>query len=225
MAGVRDRYNSVFASGTTTERLVFFSDAVFAIAMTLLVVDLTVPDGGTGTAWDVIVSQQQDLFAYALSFAIIGLNWMGHHRKFRVIKAHDGPLMSIDLLLLFFVAFLPFPTRLLSDYAGEPAAVVLYAGVVGIVGVLQFAIWSYAWHKGFVDNTIDKALYRYVGRNQLLTPVVFGLSIPVALLISGEAAMYFWFATIPVSFVLRLWDARRPSGDRDEASRSPDSAS
>ncbi len=219
---VRDRYDKVFASGTTTERLVFFSDAVFAIAMTLLVIDLKVPVPGTQTPWEIITSQQDDLFAYALSFAIIGLNWMGHHRKFRVIKSHDGPLMIIDLVLLFFVAFLPFPTSLLSDYSGEPVAVVLYAAVVGIIGLLQYAIWQYAWRKGFIEREIDEALYKYVRRNQLLTPIVFGLSIPVAIFLSGVVAMYFWLALIPVNIGLRLWDARTPSAARPPARRSRD---
>lgn len=219
---VRDRYDKVFASGTTTERLVFFSDAVFAIAMTLLVIDLKVPVPGTQTPWEIITSQRDDLFAYALSFAIIGLNWMGHHRKFRVIKAHDGPLMMIDLVLLFFVAFLPFPTSLLSEYSGDPVAVVLYAAVVGIIGLLQFAIWSYAWRKGFIEREIDESLYRYVSRNQLLTPIVFGASIPLALFVSGQVAMYFWLALIPVNIGLRLWDARTPSAPRPRARRNPD---
>ncbi len=217
---VRDRYRSVFASGTTTERLVFFSDAVFAIAMTLLVIDLKVPVPGTQTPWQIILGQSDDLFAYALSFAIIGLNWMSHHRKFRVIKSHDGPLMMIDLVLLFFVAFLPFPTSLLSDYPGDPVAVVLYAANVAIVGLLQYAIWSYAWRKGFIEREIDEPLYRYVRRNQLLTPIVFGLSIPIAILVSGTAAMFFWLALFPVNVGLRLWDARTPSAARPPASRS-----
>lgn len=223
---VRDRYNKVFAAGTTTERLVFFSDAVFAIAMTLLVIDLKVPVPGDQSTWQIIASQSDDLIAYALSFTIIGLNWMGHHRKFRVIKFHDAPLMMIDLVLLFFIAFLPFPTSLLSEYSGDVIAVVLYAAVVGIVGMLQYAIWRYAWRQGFVDDVIDVALYKYVRRNQLLTPIVFGVSIPLALFVSGDVAMYSWFALIPVHIALRLWDARIPSAPRTRptppARRSPD---
>lgn len=219
---VKDRYDKVFAAGTTTERLVFFSDAVFAIAMTLLVIDLKVPLPGEQTTWEIITSQSDDLFAYALSFIIIGLNWMGHHRKFRVIKNHDGPLMMIDLVLLFFIAFLPFPTSLLSEYSGDVVAVVLYALVVGIVGLLQYVMWRYAWNKGFIDQVIDLALYKYVRRNQLLTPIVFGLSIPVAIFVSGDIAMYSWLALLPVHIVLRLWDARTPSAPRRPVRRSRD---
>lgn len=223
---VRDRYNKVFAAGTTTERLVYFSDAVFAIAMTLLVIDLRVPVPGDESTWEIISSQADDLFAYALSFLIIGLNWLGHHRKFRVIKSHDGPLMWLDLLLLFFIAFLPFPTSLLSEYGGDVIAVVFYAAIVGIIGMIQYFLWRYAWRKGFVDAVIDAALYKYVRRNQLLTPIVFGVSIPIAIFVSGDVAMYFWLGLIPVHIALRLWDARTPSAPRKaanlQARQSPD---
>ncbi|MDP3207735.1 MAG: TMEM175 family protein, partial [Rhodoglobus sp.] len=84
MTDVRSRYRRVFIEGSNTDRLVFFSDAVFAIALTLLVIDLKVPSDGSGTAWEVIASQVPDLFAYALSFAIISINWVAHHRLFRV---------------------------------------------------------------------------------------------------------------------------------------------
>lgn len=218
MADVRERYRKLFVDGSNTDRLVFFSDAVFAIALTLLVIDLKVPQAGTETAWEVLVDQWQAFFAYALSFTIIAINWMAHHRKFRVITKHDGGLMVLDLALLFFVAFVPFPTSLLSEYAPQPAAVVLYAFVVGLLSVVQYAVWSYAWRHGLVDKAVDIEVYRMTRRNQFMTPLVFWLSIPIALFIDGQAAMWFWFALFPVNIVLGLYDRR-------VASRSPGSAS
>ncbi len=150
-----------------------------------------------------------DFFAYALSFAIVSINWMAHHRKFRVITAHDDRLMAIDLALLFVVAFVPFPTSLLSQYGEEPAAVVLYAFVVGLLSVLQYALWSWAWQHALVEKQVDLELYRYNRRRQLATPAVFWLSIPIALLVSGEWAIYFWIALVPAHIVLRLIDRAR----------------
>ncbi len=218
MADVRERYRKLFVDGSNTERLVFFSDAVFAIALTLLVIDLKVPQDGSSTALDVLISQWQGFFAYALSFAIISINWMAHHRKFRVITKHDGGLMVLDLVLLFFVAFVPFPTSLLSEYGSQPAAVVLYAFVVGLLSLLQYAVWSYAWNHGLVDKAVDLEVYRMTRRNQLATPTVFWLSIPIALFVTGEAAMWFWFALFPAHFAVGIYDRRT-------SSRSPDSAS
>ncbi len=209
MEDVRARYRRVFVDGSNTDRLVFFSDAVFAIAMTLLVIDLKVPTDSSGTAWDVLVEEWPAFFAYALSFTIIAINWMSHHRKFRVITAHDGKLMLLDLVLLFVVAFVPFPTSLLSAYSPEPAAVVLYAFTVGLLSVLQYALWRYAYTKGLVDASVDLELYRYVRNAQWTTPAVFWLSIPIALFVSGQVAMYFWFALFPVNMALRVIRARR----------------
>ncbi|MEQ1736163.1 MAG: TMEM175 family protein, partial [Rhodoglobus sp.] len=196
MTDVRSRYRRVFIEGSNTDRLVFFSDAVFAIALTLLVIDLKVPTDGSGTAWEVITSQIPDLFAYALSFAIVSINWVAHHRLFRVITAHDGPLMLVDLVLLFVVAFVPFPTSLLSEYGDEAAAVVLYAFVVGLLGVLQFALWFWAWRHGLVGEQVDLELYRYYRSRQLATPAIFWLSIPLALFVRADWAMYFWLTLI-----------------------------
>ncbi len=201
MESLQDRYRRLFVDGSNTDRLVFFSDAVFAIAMTLLVIDLHVPDDDGGTAWQVLLDEWPAFFAYALSFTIIAVNWVTHHRKFRVITTHDGTLMLLDLVLLFFVAFVPFPTSLLSAYAPEPAAVVLYAFVVGLLSVIQFAMWNYAWRKKLIDPGVDVEMYRYVRTGQLTTPVVFWLSIPIALFWSGEIAMYFWFLLFPANFV------------------------
>ena len=218
MEDVRAKYRRVFVDGSNTERLVFFSDAIFAIAMTLLVIDLKVPQGST--AWEVLVDQSQAFFAYALSFTIIALNWMAHHRKVRVIKAHDGRLMMLDLVLLFFVAFVPFPTSLLSEYGAQPAAVVLYAFVVGLLSILQYLVWSYAWRHGFVDKSVDLELYRFNRRNQFTTPLVFWLSIPIALFIDARTAMYFWFALFFVNIALRIYDRARVSRSRDSVSEA-----
>jgi len=201
MEDLRAQYKRLFVTGSNTERLVFFSDAVFAIAMTLLVIDLHVPEDPTGDALEVITSQVGGFFAYALSFAIIALNWMSHHRKFRVIESHDGTLMFLDLALLFVVAFVPFPTSLLSTFGGERAAVVLYAFTVGLLGVLQFAIWTYAYRKGFVSRDVTEPLNRYLRVDQLSTPIVFWGTIPIALFWDGTVAMYAWFLLFPVGWI------------------------
>lgn len=209
MEDLRSKYERLLTRGANPERLVFFSDAVFAIAMTLLVIDIRVPQDGSGTSWEALSSQWTALFAYALSFTIIALNWMGHHRKFRVITQHDGRLMALNFLLLFFVAFVPFPTSLLSEYGAQVTAVVLYAFVVGMLGVLQVSIWAYAWHAGFVSPEVDRALYRYSLRVQLQTPAVFWLSIPIALFVDAQLAMYFWFALIPLGIIVGTIERRR----------------
>ncbi|MDH6180276.1 putative membrane protein [Microbacteriaceae bacterium SG_E_30_P1] len=202
MEDVRSRYKRIFDNGSDTDRMVFFSDAVFAIAMTLLVIDLAVPEDRHGTAGEVLLNLWPNFLAYVLSFTIIAINWLGHYRRFRVIKTHDSRLMLLNLTLLFFVALLPFPTSLLSSYSGEAPAVVLYAFVVGLLSALQWAMWEYSYRKGFVDPSVDDGLFRWVRLNQLVVPVVFWTSIPIAIFWDGGIAMWSWFALFPLNIIV-----------------------
>jgi uncharacterized membrane protein len=215
MESVGARYRRLFGQGRTTERLVFFSDAVFAIALTLLVIDLRVPEGHeASTSWEVIVALVPNFIAYGISFVVIALNWMGHHRKFTVIERWDGAFIWLDFLLLFLVAFVPFPTSLLSEYGGEVASVVLYASVVGLLNLVQLALWSYAYRHGFMTAEVDEPLYRYVRNALLVVPAVFGVSILLAVFLDPSIAMYSWFLLFPASIVqsrLERRAARRPA--------------
>src|ERR1700712_597521 len=95
---IRDRHRRLFARGEDTDRLVFFSDAVFAIAMTLLVLDIRLPTLPDDTnLWPHLGALWSQMFAYALSFLLIALNWMTHHRKFRVIVRYDTTLIWINM--------------------------------------------------------------------------------------------------------------------------------
>ncbi|CAN5469927.1 TMEM175 family protein [soil metagenome] len=202
MGAVREQYDRLFGRGVLTERLAFFSDAVFAIALTLLVIDLKVPDEYHGeTSWDVIVGLLPGFLAFVISFCIIAINWIGHHRKFRVITAYDPGLIRLNFVLLFLVAFTPFPTSLMAEYPGEVASVVLYAAVVSLLSLAQLAMWVYAYRRGLMEKGVDAGVYRYVSRNLIVVPVVFGISILIAIFWDPTVAMYFWFVLIPANIV------------------------
>jgi len=195
-----------------TERVVFFSDAVFAIALTLLVIDLRVPEIDNGeTSFDVIVGLLPGFLGYVISFAVIAINWNGHHRKFRVINGFDSRLIQLNFLLLFLIAFTPFPTSLISEYPGEIASVVLYASVIISLNLVQLAMWSYAWRHDLIDKLVDPDLYRYVVRNLLAVPIVFGSSILVAVLWSPDIAMYWWVLAVPATIIAGRLGAHQKS--------------
>ncbi|MEG9249124.1 TMEM175 family protein [Arthrobacter sp. Soc17.1.1.1] len=200
---LRSRSRSVLTRGTSTDRTVFFSDAVFAIAMTLLVLDLEVPDGlAPDQVGAALVGQVSHFFSFALSFAVIGSAWLNHHRKFSVIVRYDVRLQVLNLLLLFFVALLPLPTSVLSEYGGtsSPWPVVVYAAVVAGVYSMLDVLWVYAWRAKLMAPTVDRDLYLYVFRGLLPVPLVFAVSIPVAFLMPGNA-MYLWLLIIPADLL------------------------
>ncbi|UFS60876.1 TMEM175 family protein [Subtercola endophyticus] len=206
-AGADERYKGILREHTNSERLQFFSDAVFAIALTLLVLEIAVPEIEHPTNLELNDSLLQlipKFYAYVLSFGVIAINWAGHHRKFAVTKDYDGGTIWIDLLLLFLVAFLPFPTALFSDYPGYETPVILYSLVVASISLVQYWLWAYAYRRGFLDERIDLSIYRMVRARLLVVPIVFLLSIPIALLPFDEApyfAMYFWIIIWPANIV------------------------
>jgi len=184
------------------DRVLFFSDAVFAIAITLLVVDIRVPDIVTDTAQELSADKGR-IVSFAISFLVIGLFWMGHHRLFRYIAALDRRLIFINLLFLGTIAFLPYPTALL--FAGgtrQTTGPVFYAACVAVAGLMELAVWLYATHaKGLVPASVSPALRRYELGQLLPTPVVFGLSIPVAFINPGVAP-FTWILLVPIARIL-----------------------
>ena len=184
------------------DRVLFFSDAVFAIAITLLVVDIRVPDIVTNTAQELSAAKGR-IISFAISFLVIGLFWMGHHRLFRYIAALDRRLIFINLLFLGTIAFLPYPTALL--FAGgtrQTTGPVFYAACVAVAGLMELAVWLYATHaKGLVPASVSPALRRYELGQLLPTPVVFLLSIPVAFIAPGVAP-FTWILLVPIARIL-----------------------
>jgi len=167
------------------ERLVLFSDAVFAIAITLLVLELKVPEpeaarlaGGLGAA---LLAEIPKFFAFFISFAVIGFYWVAHHRMFRHIRRCDGTLIALDLLLLLFVAFLPFPVALFGSFRREPTAIVFYAVSMALTGLSLNLLWWYATRKRrLVAPDLDRAVVRYIQFRAAFPALVFAISIPLA---------------------------------------------
>lgn len=197
------------------ERVATFSDAVFAIAMTLLVLTIEIPDipqDQVSTALpNVITDQWHSFFSFALSFVIIGLYWMSHHRHFEHIVRHDGTLLWLNLLFLLSICFLPFPTGLLGSYGGHYLPVVIYAGTNIAIGLFNTALWTYAWrgHR-LVRSTLDLREARKGSELMLVPAAIFALSIPIALVSPGygEAS---WALIIPAQALVGRLAHRRDS--------------
>ena len=176
------------------DRVLFFSDAVFAIAMTLLAVELHVPATAAKiTTAHEIYRARDSLIGFGISFAVIALFWLGHHGIFRYITAFDRPLILLNLLFLGTIAFLPYPTALLSAQSlGHGDAVIFYAICAGAAGLGEAAIWLYATRRGsgLTDSSVDGVRLQYTLRI-IRVPIVFAISIPVAL-VAPRVAPYIW---------------------------------
>ena len=144
------------------ERIVFMSDAVFAIALTLLVLDVRLPD----LPWAIsaqefargLASIVPQILSYTMSFLVLGLYWFNHHHNFNYIVRYDSSLIWFNLIQLLFVALLPFPTRLIAEHGNQTLAWVFYALnniAINVCGLLAF--W-HAWRGGLMVQDCPEGL-------------------------------------------------------------------
>ncbi|WP_445504077.1 TMEM175 family protein [Microvirga sp. G4-2] len=174
----------------STQRIEAFSDGVFAIAITLLVLDLRIPAGegsDSGTLLNAILGLWPSYFAYGLSFTMIGIYWANHHYLFKLFAKTDHGLNLLNLLLLMFIAFLPFPTHVLGTHwpeeASRPAAVTFYALGLLLPAVAWLLVWLYASHnRRLVMPQLDHGFVHKLTLQFLGTVAVYALAVAVSVL-------------------------------------------
>ena len=195
------------------ERIVFFSDAVIAIAITLLVIDLKVPDVPAALAAQEIPARLLELMpkilSFLISFGVTGIYWAAHHRMFGYIERYDRGLLWLNILFLLFIAFLPFPTALIGTYGSLQIATIIYTITVGGMGLVRWLIWRYALGHHLTAGHLSAGEIRREDWRSLIAPVVFFASIPVSFL-GPYAAEYFWLLIIPLSFYNRWGNGDTP---------------
>ena len=183
----------------TTARLEAFSDGVLAIAITLLVLEIRVPDVPKGsTLADELWSLWPKYAVFAISFVTIGIMWINHHALFQGVAHVSRALLFLNLLLLLSISFVPFPTAVLGDYVRDTdsghAAAALYGANMLCVGIGFVALW---WHllahpelrsTGLNDDGVRQAI-----RRTIIGPVAYACSIAVAL-VSAPAALVLFAA-------------------------------
>lgn len=183
-----------------TSRIEAFSDGVFAIAITLLILDLHVPPPASGHLWSALARQWPTYIAFLISFAFIGIMWVNHHRLFNHIRRTDNALMFLNLLLLLGVTFVPFPTALLSAHYETPdrtIAAAVFNGTYVLIGVFFNVLWFHAVKSGLLDpETLESAAL--ISRNSAFGPVWYLLclgltwiSVPASLALNVALAIFY----------------------------------
>lgn len=164
------------------ERIVFFSDAVFAIAITLLALELRLPSiAPTEHISHALLDLWPKYQSYTISFLIIGFYWMGHHHYFRFIRRYNYVFIGLNIGLLASIALLPFATSVLDTYPTRPGAIAFYATCMAITGYLKTLLWCYAVHGGnLVQGGLSHQRRKQLFYRALIPPVVFTLSIAIA---------------------------------------------
>lgn len=202
------------------DRLVALSDGVIAIAITLLVLEITVPEVPSGrpiTVLSTLVFEQwHEYFSYVLSFLVVGYYWILHRRIFVHIEEHDRGVLWLNLLFLLTVAFVPYGTNLFSTYPVQ-FGVVFYAGVLAVTGLTLALLWSYASRRDILEEGLTSTVVVIQGARFLASPLVFVFSMVVASF-DTTLAILSWSLLLPINGIL---ESRMVAGFEDEDDATP----
>jgi uncharacterized membrane protein len=166
------------------ERIVFFSDAVFAIAITLLALNLKLPGNNNLTTTPLshsLLAIIPEFESYVFSFLVVGFYWMSHHYYFRYINRYDYLFVCLNIGFLMCIAFLPFSTSILHSYDEQRLAVIFYAGSMALVGLMKAILWCYASNRRrLILQSLPPSLVLSLTRRTLVPPLIFLISMAVA---------------------------------------------
>ena len=178
------------ASGPSeTARVEAFSDGVFAIAITLLVLEIKVPGpeltGHGSTLLPALLRLWPSYLGYIISFVTIGVMWVNHHSMFVLIRRTDRYFLLLSVFFLLCIAFLPFPTAVLAEYLPEPKgrriAVATYSASFVLIALAYNGVWWYAVHGGrLLDEKADREAVRTIGKRYLIGPAAYAVSFALA---------------------------------------------
>jgi len=207
-----------------TGRLEAFSDGVFAVAITLLVLNIKIPGIDVPASqlpndtqlWSTLLNEWPMLAAYTTSFATIGVMWINHHRLYTHIKRTNTMLMLLNLLLLLIIVFVPVPTALVAEYLVHPdqhAAALLYSGTMIILAICFNLLWRYAsYHNRLLSKNADERAVNAITKQYWLGPVVYLLAFILALFSTP--------ASLTLNFLLALFFAIPPRLPRSLSEQS-----
>lgn len=175
----------------STKRIEAFSDGVFAIAITLLIIEIKVPhlqngtDGAIGLS-AVLLDLWSHYFAYVLSFLMIGIYWVNHHYLFGLFKRTDHIFGLLNVFFLMCIAFVPFPTAVLGEYLTDEhnrhSAVIFYALGLTLPAFAWFLIWFYASRNfRLVDKNLSPHFVAYLTRKFLITDIIYFSALLISL--------------------------------------------
>jgi len=203
-----------------TGRIEAFSDGVYAIAITLLILDVRVPASAPGQLGHALARQWPTYIAFFISFAFIGVMWVNHHRLFNHIRRSDNRLLFLNLLLLLGVTVVPFPTALLAAHynaADRTIATAVFNGTYFIIAIFFNVLWHHAVRAGLLDSeSVESAAaistqYGMGPTAYLLCLLLTWISAPASLLVNIGLALFF---ALPPRVATRKDQKRMPGATK-----------
>jgi uncharacterized membrane protein len=201
------------------ERMILFSDAVFAIAITLLVIEIKIPELHNepvtdAALWHKLGELVPKFLGFIVSFLLIGLYWTIHHRMFGFVTNYTRKLLGLNLLFLLFIALMPFSTGFYSEYAGPElfrkqlkVPMTFYVLNFSLAGLVNYLMWRYITNPAnkVADPPIDPVVAKLARTRALVVPLIFLLMLPVAYLTNVMIAVY---VPLLIPLIMRLINKR-----------------
>lgn len=210
-----DSQEQKIEGGRELDRIIFFSDAVFAIAITLLALDLRVPQVPENLAAVELPSALLELwpkfFSFVISFWIVASYWLAHHRIFHHIRAYDRGMLLINLLFLMWVVLLPFSSSLIGEYEHSRLASIIYAAhIIAASSTLSWLMWYASKDGRLVKPNLDARQVRYHQLRALFVPTIFLSSIGLSF-VSVDLARLSWLLAFLMDPIALRHARRSPS--------------
>lgn len=195
------------------ERLIFFSDAVFAIAITLLVIEIHVPhleDGASSSEFiGALAKLTPNFIGFVVSFYVIGAFWGGHHRAFACAATYSDKLLPANINLLLTIAAMPFFTAFVSNYSNQRVPVVVYCSWLLLTALLNMRLGRLATSPPVVDPEVSAETIAMIRRRGVATALGAATAIVVGLLSPMPILAQTSLVTIPLWRLLLGWVAAR----------------
>lgn len=188
--------------GLSTNRIEAFSDGVFAVAITLLILEVKIPHVEMGESlWHAVTQLWPKFMAYAVSFGVIGIFWIGHHIMFHYIKRSDRVLLWLNTVLLMFISAIPFAAALLGEYRENTDAVAAYGAFLCVTGLVFYSIWAYASRGHRLIRTNMPADLVSLGHLAiLLAPAIYAIAFALAFV--DPLISKIIYLVVPVAYLL-----------------------
>lgn len=182
------------------QRIEAFSDGVFAVAITLLVLNFKVTGFSVADLRHQVLAQWPHLLAYVLSFVIVGVYWVAHHNLFHFVAHTDRALLWLNNFFLMTIAFLPFPAGLLGEYPSTQISIVIYGCTLIAANTFATLTWSYASRAELLVPGTPIAFQRFAARLTFAPAIVYAVAVAISFV--NRIVPLLLFAAVPLFFII-----------------------
>lgn len=229
---MKDHLHNELKKEFQLERMILFSDAVFAIAITLLVIEMKVPEIAHDMVSEATLAQAlahmiPKFVGFIISFFIIGLYWTVHHRLFGFVVNYNQRLLWLNLFFLLAVALMPFSTGFYSEYIFKllKSPVIIYVSNICFLGIMNFALWKYISNpKHKLAEGLTKPIAAYFSFRAIMVPIVFIIMALIYLFLPQYAMWMPMFVPVIMMVIKKIYEKKVISKTEIKAEPEPETA-